>query len=141
MIKVAQYINTIGCDKFKRFILQPFNVNMLFPVSNAEIKTYFDEWRGKDMGKYYKFTNNDKIILEYYSNMYFIIFPNRTLQRTLPVPLTLNDFINDMFRNNVQLYWNEMILDTFEPKEFLNCDDIQSYFINLLNKIDKSHEL
>lgn len=141
MIKVAQYIDTVGGEKFKAFLTRTFDVNMLRQIDNMEIETLFDGWRGKNMGSWYKFTNNDNVVLEFYPNDYCVIHPKSTANPTIPLPLTLNDFITDMYRRNVQLYWTEWIDENFEPKDFLNKNEIRGYYTNLLSKMDKSHEL
>ena len=132
MIKVSPYIETVGAEKFKNFILQPFSV---------ESMAYFDGWRGKDMGTWHKFTNEEGVVLEFYSDIYITKISKRNIQQTTPIPLTINDFINDMKRHNVQLYWNESILDILEPKEFLHKDEIRKYFADLLTKMEKGYEL
>jgi hypothetical protein len=141
MIKVTPYILTIGSEKFKTFLAQPFTTDLLYPISgDGSIETFFSGWRGKDMVNWHKFTNEEKIILEFYPNNHYIIKKtNGTYQ--IPLPKTLNDFINDMDRFGVQLYWNENIDKQFEPKEYLHKDEIRAYFVTLLTKMCKSHEL
>lgn len=141
MIKVSQYIETMGCEKFKKFLAQSFDINMLFQISDNNIIVLFDGWRGKNMGTWYKFTNDDNVVLEFYSNEYNIQLIKGTIKQTLSLPSTLNDFINDMNRYNVQLYWGEWIDVNFEPKEYLHKDEIRQYYVDLLSKMDKSHEL
>jgi len=141
MMKVVPYIFTLGCEKFRLFLIQPFNIDMLSSVTNNNlINILFDGWHGKDMVNWYKFINNDKIILEFFSTYYLIKTESRSLSR-LPIPLTINDFINDMTRFNIQLYWTNWIDKNFEPKDFLNKNDISKYYVDLLDKMGKSHEL
>lgn len=142
MKKVAPYIETNCSEIYKLFILEPFNINMLFNVDkNVQTSVIFNGWRGKNMGSFYKFTNEENIILEFYSNIYIAIFPNKTVQQTMLSPVTLNDFINDMSRINVPLYWDDWIDDHFEPCEYLNKNEIKEYFAKLLNQLDKAIEL
>jgi hypothetical protein len=143
MIKVVPFIQTLGRDKFKQFLSLPFTIDMLFPVFNDKSEpTYFDGWHGKDMINWHKFTNDDKIILEFYPTYYTIRkeVKNGTTYM-LSIPTTINDFINDMNRFGVQLYWTEWIDNNFEPKDYLKSDEIKEYYSNLLLRMGKSHEL
>lgn len=134
MNKVVPFIDTIGSEKFKTFIEQSFSINVL----NSD-EMLFGGWRRKDMGGWYKFTNDEKIVLEFYPNHYIINM--RGIMSTIPLPKTLNEFINDMYKYNVQIYWCDRMLDLFEPKDFLHKNEIKTYFMELLKKMGKSHEL
>jgi hypothetical protein len=141
MQKVATYIQTIGCEMFKKFISLPFSINLLYSLTNEEgINVIFDGWHGKDMGTWCKFYNEEKFILEFYAEYYFIKYGNRENQK-LPLPKTINNFINDMDRFEVPLYWNQWMEDNFEPKDYLHVDDIPKYFTNLLIKMKKEEDL
>ena len=59
----------------------------------------------------------------------------------LSIPQTIDDFINDMNRFEIELYWTNWIDINFEPKEYLKSEEIKTYFINLLTKMGKSNEL
>lgn len=131
MIKVALLIETLGTEKFKSFLSQPFDF--------TTIDIYFDGWRSKNMGTWVKYTNDDKIVIEKYPTYYRII--NNNNQSQLLLPISINDFINDMHRNSVQLYWTDWIDDNFEPKDYLKVDEIKDYFTKLLIRMGKSHEL
>jgi hypothetical protein len=141
MQKVATYIETIGCEMFKKFISLPFSINLLYNVTNEEgINVIFDGWHGKDMGNWYKFYNEENVVLEFYAGYYTIKFPKKE-SRILLSPKTINDFINDMDRFEVSLYWNQWMEDNFEPKDYLHVDDIPKYFNNLLIKMKKEEDL
>ena len=60
---------------------------------------------------------------------------------TLPLPKDINDFINDMYRFEVQLFWTEFIDENYEPKDYLKKEEIENYYKDLLKKMGKSHEL
>jgi len=139
MIKVSPFIETIGTEKFKQFLALPFTINMLNSTSN---ETLFDSWQSINMTNYYKFTNNNKIIIEFYPK-YYILYKDisNTTKYILSIPPTINDFINDMQRFNVQLYWTDSIDNNFEPKDYLNANKIKDYYIDLLEKMGKSNEL
>jgi hypothetical protein len=114
---------------------------MLFQKSDSNIIVLFDGWRGKDMGTWYRYTSDDNVVLEFYSNEYNILLPYNKIKQTLPFPKSLNEFINDMCKYNVQLYWGDWIDENFEPQEYLNNENIRQYYVDLLAKMDKSHEL
>jgi len=134
MIKVAQYIETIGTADYKKFVNQPF--------SNEETMALFDGWRGKFMNHWYRYTNDDNIELEFYPEHY-IIKTNEKADNVhkLLLPKTINDFINDISRLGVALYWKPFINLEFEPKDYLPVADIPQYYVNLLTSMGKLHEL
>jgi len=143
MIKVTPYNETYGSEKFKEFLAKPFTYDMLYPVyDDKSVETLFDDWRGKNMINWFRF-NNDEFTLEFYPT-YYTIKKNKPIDSTkymLSIPETINDFINDMDRFEVQLYWTEWIDLNFEPKEYLHVNEIKNYFIDLLIKMGKSQEL
>jgi hypothetical protein len=104
---------------------------MLYSVNSC-----FDGWI--KTANLYK--NSDGCILEFYSNHYTIKV-GKHIQYELSLPKTISDFINDMHRLNIQLYWTQWIDDNFEPKEYLNVNEIEEYYRNLLGRMGKSHEL
>lgn len=140
--RVLPYIETIGSERFKLFLQLPFKLNILDKVeeNNINYEVVFDFWRGKKMGNFFKFKNEDEIILEFFATHYEIIIKNKANQQ-FPLPDTINDFINDMYRLNVVLYWSNWIDERFEPKEYLSKEGVENYFKDLLKKMDKSHEL
>lgn len=143
MIKVTPYNETIGCEKFKEFLAISFKTDMLYSIFyDKSCETLFENWRGKDMLKWSKF-NNDEYTLEFYPT-YYTLKKNKPVNSTkyvIPIPKTINDFINDMVRFDIQLYWTPWIDLNFEPKEYLHKDEIKNYFSDLLTKMGKSHEL
>jgi hypothetical protein len=143
MIKVTPFILTVENEKFKNFLMQPFTIDVLYPVfGDKSVITLFEGWKGKDMLKWYKLTNNKKIVLEFYPNNTFTIKKiegNVTYQLTFPK--TINNFINDMDRFGVELYWTDWIDENFEPKDYMNKDEISKYYSDLLKRMDKSHEI
>lgn len=142
MIKVVPFIMTTGSERFKEFLAKPFSIDMLYPVNDKSVETLFDGWRGKNMINWYRFNNNDKIILEFYPTYYTVRKDTKDeITYMLSIPNTINDFINDLNGFNIQLYWTDYIDLNFEPKDYLNRDEIKDYFSNLLMKMGKSHEL
>ena len=143
MVSVVPYSETTKSEKFKKFLATSFTVDMLYPVFNDKsVDTLFDGWRGKNMVNWFKFTNDNKIILEFYPTYYTVRKDVKDgITYMLSIPKTINDFINDMNRFGVHLYWTDWIDQNFEPKEYLHINEIKNYFTDLLTKMGKSHEL
>lgn len=143
MIKVTPYSQTAKSQRFKEFLAKPFKIDMLYPIFNEKsVETLFEDWRGKDMINWYKFTN-DEYTLEFYPT-YYALIKNKsddTKPYMMSIPETIDDFINDMNVLGVQLYWKSWIEQNFEPKEYLPANEIKLYFNNLLTKMGKSEEL
>jgi len=137
MIKTVSYIQTIGSEKFREFLIQPFYFNQLDSFDEQQV--LFDGWRSKNMTTWFKYVNDDDFILEVYAETYTINI--KTKKFVLPHPRTINDFINDMYRFGIQLYWNKWIADNFNPKDYLQEDEIRNYYVTLLGRLDKSFEL
>lgn len=137
MIKTVPYIQTIRSEKFKEFLTQFFYFNQLDSFDEQQV--LFDGWRSKNMTTWFKYVNDDDFILEVYAETYTINI--KTKKFVLPHPNTINDFINDMHRFGIQLYWNKWIVDNFNPKDYLQEDEIRNYYVTLLDRMDKSFEL
>ena len=140
---VVAYSETKGSERFKEFLAKPFTLDMLYPVFNEKsVETLFEDWRGKDMMNWHKFSNDD-YMLEFYPTYYTIKKnkPADSIKYMLSIPKTINDFINDMNKFGIQLYWTKWIDQNFEPKEYLPVNGIKGYFEDLLAKMGKSHEL
>lgn len=133
----------MGNEKYKKFLDMPFTIDMLYPVFNEKsCDTLFDGWHEKNMLTWHRFTNDEKHILEFYPN-YYIVRKDvaNTIKYMLSLPKTLNKFINDMDRFGIQLYWTDKIDELFEPKDYLNENEISNYYSDLLSRLGKSHEL
>ena len=142
MIKAVPFINTHGTDKYKDILNQKFDIRMLYSLSeNDEIKVLFVGWRGKNVGNWYKFSNDDGVVLEFYPEYYTISKVTGNVKYQLKTPETINDFINTMNRYGVQVYWGDWIDDVAEPKDYMEKSEIEEYYRTLLIKIGKSHEL
>ena len=144
MTTVAPYDETGESEKFREFLALPFTLDMLYPVfGDKSCDTLFEDWRGKDMlNGWSKFTSDD-YTLEFFPT-YYTIKKNKPIDSTqymLSIPETIDDFINDMNRFGVLLYWTTWIDENFEPKEYLRIDEIKDYWTDLLAKMGKSHEL
>ncbi|MDA3780962.1 MAG: hypothetical protein PF487_12195 [Bacteroidales bacterium] len=142
MIKVVTFNKTRGSEKFKEFLASPFKIDMLYQFNDQSTETLFEDWRGKDMINWHKFTNDD-YTLEFYPT-YYTLKKNKPLDSIkymMSIPKTIDDFINDMDRFGVELYWTNWIDQNFEPKEYLSINKIKTYFTDLLTKMGKSEEL
>jgi len=115
---------------------------MLYPVFNEKSSdTIFEGWKGKDMLSWHKFTNDEGFILEFYPDYYLVKKIKGNANYRLALPKDVNDFLNDMNRFGIEIYWSQWIDDNFEPKEYMHKDEISNYFTDLLARMGKSHEL
>lgn len=132
----------MGSKKFKEFLTKIFMMDMLYPViGESSVTTLFDGWHGKNMINWFKFTNEDGLVLEFYPEGTYIIKSKNGKTYQLKTPKTIDDFINDMIRFNIPIYWNNWIDDNFEPKDYMRFDEIKPYFSDLLTRMGKGHEL
>lgn len=125
MMKVIPYINTLGTVRYKELLSSPFEFSML--------ETHFVGWEKND---YHQYVSSSGTSVELYNGTEYII--NKV---TLPAPETLNDFINDMRRLDEDLFWGDWMEENYEPKDFLPQNEIENYYMELLESIDKGHEL
>lgn len=111
IIKAVPYIETRGSERFKEFLQTPFE---------KEHVSWFT-WAGeiKFDGDSYTFNDVHKF----------------------PLPSKINEFISDMKRINVNLEWKPEVIEDFEPQDYLPEKEIGKYYKNLLNKMEKGHEL
>lgn len=138
---IVQYSKTNYSDRFKKYLNKEFSVDYLLPdFIDKKHETIFDGWVGKDMGSWYKFYN-DTHTLEFYNTTYKIKNNKNGEIFEMPIPLTILNFINDMERFEIPLFWSNWIDINFEPFEYLCREQIIEYFTKLLDKLDKSHEL
>lgn len=165
MNKIAYpYIETENFIEYKNFLNQEFKPEYLgnvlgnkpiklkgFLESNEQYNEKLDEWKerdeqvlfdgwvGKDMNKWFKFTNN-KHRIELF-NTYYVIYSEDSIindKYELPYPETLNDFISDCWRCKVQLQWRDNVLDRFSSyKICLPKVEIIDYHRMILTKLGK----
>lgn len=141
MILLVPYIETMGSKRFKEFLAKTFVMDMLYPVlGESSVTTLFDNWRGKNMTNWFKFTS-DGVVLEFYPEGTYVIKMKTGETYQLRTPKTIDEFINDMIRFGVPIYWSSWIDENFEPKDYMRFDKIKSYFEDLLTRMGKSHEL
>jgi len=140
MFKAVPYIYTMGCEKYKEFISQPFDYNQLGTLDNINCQVLFDGWTGKNMGNWVKYFNDDKVVLEFYAGVCYSI-KRATTTWQLPIPKTIDEFINDMNRIGVEINWNKFIDEKFEPKDYFHTEEISKYFTHLLIKLKKIEDI
>lgn len=124
-MKVTPFIQTIHNDKYLEFILQKFEI--------TKLKTIFI------------FLNEDDNKIEFNDNKFHYFIYNFTaiepITYKLPLPIILDDFINDCHRCGITLHWSEKILKKFVIKDILDKNEVEKYYSDFLIKINKSHEL
>lgn len=134
MIEVAPLIVTLGTERYKELLLTPFRYEMLEThLGWNKIKSGTD---GRGSGSKYSSGN---MVIDVSHTGYEITLTNTT--RSYTDPEILSDFFSDMRRLGVTLYWGDWIEKEYEPKDFLPQNKIEGYYIDLLNSIDKGHEL
>lgn len=136
MIKVSKIEETMGTQIFKNFLYSKFDFEFL-----VNENAYFDGWRSKNMGNWIKYISDDGIILEVYTQTYKIRKPKEVTTFELPIPKNINEFIDDMYRFDIIIYWKTIIDELFEPQNYLNVNEIRDYYVKLLAKMNKSFEL
>jgi hypothetical protein len=134
MIKAVPFIQTIGTEKFKEFLLQPFKVEQLDSNTDKEL---FNDWIFTDEDVYVNKTCRTQ--LNFYSTFYLVTTKDANYK--LPIPKTVDDFVNDMMRVGIEIYWSDLFDENFEPKDYLNKNEIHGYYETLLNKMGKYNEL
>lgn len=141
MRKVLPYIETLGSRRFKNFLLQEFSVDVLDNVTYSNSNILFDGWKGGESEDFYTIVNEKTALNFHKKNEYYEIITPWKEEFSLPLPYTINDFINDMCRLGIELHWSKWMDENFEPKEYMSEKDVEEYFRDLLKKMDKSHEL
>lgn len=140
----------MGSEKFKEFLTLPFKIDQLYTL-DVNYQVLFDSWSSvrqevipchNDNADCVACANRDGALLEFYSNgVYFIQKSFNAPVCQLLLPKTIDDFVNDMARCDIQLYWSKWVEENFELKDYLPQEEINKYFIDLLNRMGKSQEL
>lgn len=138
-MKIVTYIKTINSVAYKSLLLKPFNINLLYDFNGDDL-TIFDGWKGRCINdSWFSLSNDNDDIIEYYPAYYMVKLNNKSYK--LPIPITINDFINDMDRCGIDLYWKESVLLGLQPQDYLSTEQIIKHYKDSLLKIDKSYEL
>lgn len=83
----------------------------------------------------FDFLGDETYKIEYYDESETLI------SVLLPKPLTLNDFIGDLFRLNIKIYWSNWVIDMYNPIRLIEKSKIENFIRKELNHIDKGFEL
>lgn len=134
-LKAVPFYKTRGCDEFKIFVTATFNYHHIYDVNYR----WFDGWKGKDMGNYFKCSDSCGNEIEFYANKYLI--KTKYNANSLPLPTTLDCFLLDMERVGVDLYWNDEIVEKYSPRNMLSKESIHKYYFDLLTRMGKSFEI
>lgn len=132
MYNTVSFINTLGTNEYRNLILQTFSFD--------DITKYFFGWKKKEMVNWVRYVQN-KYVIDVFTKNYEIINNIKNEKYKLPYPKTINDFINDMDRLGIILMWDNLVIEKYEPKDYLPVDKIPEYYKNLLNSLNKGHEL
>jgi len=110
---------TNGNKKFTEFLSKTFVCDKLFPVyGKSSVTTIFQGWQGEKKNHWCRFTNENGDILEFYAEGQYVIKVNRESRDVyqLKTPRTINDFIDDMEKFGIQLYWSDWVVKKFHKK-------------------------
>jgi hypothetical protein len=135
-------LDSVDKKGYKAFLLQDFEVGILFNIYiDKHSKIIFDGWKGMEMaGLWYKAENFEtKTYLEFYDTYYNIDVQKRSKREkyTFPYPRNINDFITDCNRCGVKLYYHMDALEKYSPSLLLKGEDMNEYYLNILEKIGK----
>jgi len=124
--------------KYRDFLIQDFELGNLF-LFNKKSDVLFIDWKGVDMHGWFRFVNpNTGVVLEFHKDQYKI--KSRDVTYKFPYPRTLNDFISDCNRVGVDLFWYQKRMDElFELRTYLDEEESNKYYKELLTKIDKEN--
>jgi len=132
MTKVTTYIKTNRTDKYREFLNKPFEFK--------DIPNLFIGWKRKDDSIFTDVFYNDNHIELCICSDYYQINKGSRCFNTLS-PATINDFINDMDRNDIELHWDEKALNDLKPIDYIISGEVGLYYKNLLDKMGKGFEL
>ena len=131
MNRVVKYIDLNRPLLVKDFYLQPFSIEMV-GIKNEEQQLFnFEVLTNKTV----RF--EDTLIS--FENDYYTIEKERAY--VLLKPKTISDFIDDMVRFGLNVEWNDKVRLKIDLKLLMSKSEIENYYVNLLNKINKSHEI
>ena len=111
---------TIGNKKFTEFLAKQFVCDMLYPVyGEHSVTTIFHGWQGELMHNWCRFKNDDGDILEFYAEGQYVIKLRKESRDgyQLRTPKTINEFIDDMNRFGIQLFWYDWVAKKFNSKD------------------------
>ena len=117
MNQVLSDIGTTGNKKFTEFLSKTFVCDMLYPVyEENSVTTIFQGWQGELMYNWSRFSNENGDILEFYAEGVYVIKVrkerNNGYQRRTPI--TIEEFIDDMNKFGIQIYWSDWVAKEFK---------------------------
>jgi hypothetical protein len=123
------YIDTMGSHKYKDMVQQPF--------IHKDIPKLFKDWINTEYYQYDK--PNDKLFdrVKFYFGYYTI----NSNEYRLPLPKTINDFISDLNRCNINVQWNEEIINKMNIRDYYKQTEIKKFYNSLLKQLDKLNEI
>jgi hypothetical protein len=95
----------------------------------------FTDWVKVSYGKYNFEFNNIEFTVEYYDDSEILN------KYRLPLPKCLDDFINDMYRLNIDIYWTNKIITKYLPNFLIDKNNLENFIRYYLTKIEKEFEL
>ena len=118
MKQVLPDIGTKGNKKITEFLSKTFVCDMLYPIfGDSSVTTVFDGWQGELNYNWSRFTNDDGDILEFYAEGVYVIKVRNESRDVYQrrTPKTIEEFIDDMKRFGVQLYWFNWVVKKYHP--------------------------
>lgn len=160
-VETSPYIDTKGSDKAKnelynipfdfKKISNPFGgrpVKMggfwesdeayssrLIEWENAEKEVLFEEWTCKDM-YHYQEIRSKSVTVTIEPTVYEINYSGKKFSFSV-LPDTIDDFINDLKRIGIKLFWKPEIVDIYGIDNITSNKKIIDYY-DLLKKLDGS---
>ncbi len=113
-------IGTAGNRKFTEFLAKTFVCDVLYPVyGESSVTKIFQSWQGELMFNWCRFTNDDGNILEFYAEGQYVIRARNVSKDyyQLKTPRTINEFLEDMKKFGIQLFWSDWVEKKFKPKD------------------------
>jgi len=118
MKQVLPDFETTGNKKIKEFLAKQFVCDMLFPVyGESSVTTIFQGWQGELFYNWSRFINDDGDILEFYAEGIYVAKVNNESRDVyqLHAPKSIKEFIDDMKKFGVQLFWSDWVVKKFKP--------------------------
>lgn len=134
---VSKLGNIKGCKPIKGFgFLESDNsyIDRLDTWLLHEKDVFFDGWTCKNLNHWQVLTNNENdITITIEPNNYTVNISHREFNFP-SLPDTIDDFINDLKRIGVKLFWHNNIVEKFGYEEITSNKKIVEYY-SIINKI------
>lgn len=136
-IKVSNFNKLIQSTTVLEFYSQNLDVKNL--------KKIFDgEWFVEDNMTWVKVLYNQKYTFEFINEIVKYSYINDSesyVEFSIPTPTTIDEFISDMNRIGIELFWKKSIITKYQPQFLIDKDKIEMFQRVNLNNINKSFEL